>query len=134
LTSALLDKGKHPLRSLECKAMEVATMKLYNLTRPSMSPSRACTPSALLPVPAAASVVAPAAVWAPTSERAPISVFAAERAPVSRVHQVQVQAELAQTLTLDGINGTTGFKGIDVSTKRYADGGSSGVPPRGRPV
>jgi len=110
-------------------------MKLSTMTRPSMSLTRACAPSALLPVPAAASVVAPAAVWAPASERAPISVLAAERAPVSRVHQVQVQAELARTLTLtDGINGSTGFKGIDVSTKRYADGGSSGVPPRGRPV
>ena len=63
----------------------------------------------------------------------PVAILAAERAPVSWVHQVQVQAELAQALTsTDGINGTTGFVGLDVS-KRYADGGS-GVPPRGRPV
>jgi hypothetical protein len=61
------------------------------------------------------------------------------------VHQVQIQAELAQALTLTaGINGTTGsisktsttsttgFEGINVSAKRYTDG--SGVPPRGRPV
>ena len=63
-------------------------------------------------------------------------VLAAERAQVSRVHQVQVQAELARELTLidgtNGTNGTTGFDGIDVS-KRYTVGGS-GVPPRGRPV
>ncbi|NMO50508.1 hypothetical protein HH310_04780 [Actinoplanes sp. TBRC 11911] len=67
----------------------------------------------------------------------PVAVMAAERAPVSRVHQVQIQAELAQELLLvsarNGNTSTTGFKGIDVSTKRYADGGN-GVPPRGRPV
>jgi hypothetical protein len=116
---------------------EVATMEIYTMTqRPSMPLTRACAPSA-----------APVAEWkaalltAPVA--APVAVLAAERAPVSRVHQVQVQAELAQALTLPGINGgsgskssissTTGFKGIDVSVKRYADGGS-GVPPRGRPV
>ena len=94
-------------------------MELYTMTRPSMPLTLACAPSVLLPL------------------SAPVAVMAAERAPVSRVHQAQVQAELAQALLLiDGINGTTGttgFKGIDVSTKRYADGGS-GVPPRGRPV
>lgn len=67
----------------------------------------------------------------------PVAVMAAERAPVARVHQVQIQAELAQELLLvNGTTGTTstnGFMGIDVSTKRYADGGN-GVPPRGRPV
>jgi hypothetical protein len=91
-------------------------------------------------------------VAAPAVERAlipapaarPVAVLAAERAPawgahqvqIQAVHQVQVQAELAQALMrVDGTNGngTTGFGGIDVSTKRYADGGS-GVPPRGRPV
>jgi hypothetical protein len=108
---------------------EVADMELYTMTRPSMPLAAACAPSALLWAPAAAPVVVP------TAERAPITAAAA--APVSRVHQVQVQAELAQALTLlDGINGTTGntgFKGIDSSAKRYDDGGS-GVPPRGRPV
>jgi len=107
-------------------------MEIYTMTqRPSMPLTRACAPSA---VPA----TSPAAGWktalltAPVAT--PVAVLAAERAPVSRVHQVQVQAELAQALTsTDGINGTTGFKGLDVSTKRYADGGS-GVPPRGRPV
>jgi hypothetical protein len=95
---------------------EVADMELYTMTRLSMPLTPACAPSALLPL------------------SAPVAVLAAERAPVSLVHQVPVQAELAQALpSIDEINGTTGFKGIDVSTKRYADGGS-GVPPRGRPV
>jgi hypothetical protein len=102
---------------------EVATMEIYTMTqRPSMPLSPACALSAL------------ALEWAPAPVTAPIPVLAAERAPVSRVHQVQVQAELAQALTLtDGSNGTTGFVGTDVSKKRYADGGS-GTPPRGRPV
>jgi hypothetical protein len=112
-------------------------MEIYTMTqRPSMPLTRACAPSA---VPA----TSPAAGWktalltAPVAT--PVAVLAAERAPVSRVHQVQVQAELAQALTLtSGINGTTGttsttgFKGIDGS-KRYTDG-AKGVPPRGRPV
>jgi len=87
-------------------------MEIYTMTeRPSMPLNPACARAA----------------W-------PVVILAAEQAQVSRVHQVQVQAELAQALTFtDGINGTTGFKGLDVSTKRYADGGS-GVPPRGRPV
>ena len=93
-------------------------MEIYTMTeRPSMPLNPACAQAA----------------W-------PVVILAAEQAPVSRVHQVQVQAELAQALTsTDGINGTTGFtsttgfKGLDVSKKRYADGGS-GVPPRGRPV
>jgi len=111
---------------------EVAKMEIYNVMRPSMPLTLACSPSALRPAPAATPVASVVLV----AQRAPISVLAAERAPVSRVHQVQVQAELAQVLTLDGINGTngtTGFKGSDVATKRYADGGS-GTPPRGRPV
>jgi hypothetical protein len=104
---------------------EVADMELYTMTRPSMPQTFACAPSAWLPMPAAVAVAVSAT---------PVAVLAAERAPVSRVHQVRVQAELAQSLLLiDGINGTTGFSGTDVSTKRYADGGS-GVPPRGRPV
>lgn len=104
-------------------------MELYTMTRPSMPLTLACAPSASLPVKAAPVVAA----WAPV-QAAPVAVMAAERAPVSRVHQAEIQAELAQVLTrTDGINGTTGFRSIGVSTKRYADGGS-GVPPRGRPV
>ncbi|MFD0520058.1 hypothetical protein [Paractinoplanes durhamensis] len=130
-------------------------MEIYMMTQPSLPLTRACAPSALLPI-SAAPVAAPVSEWAPallmapvapaaevrSAERAPISgkavrpvaVLAAERAPASRVHQVQVQAELVRVLTLsDEINGTTGFKGSNSSKKRYADGGS-GVPPRGRPV
>ena len=93
-------------------------MEIYTMTeRPSMPLNPACAQAA----------------W-------PVVILAAKQAQVSRVHQVQVQAELAQALTsIGGSNGTpgftstTGFKGLDVSKKRYADGGS-GVPPRGRPV
>ena len=100
-------------------------MELYTMTQPSMPLTVPCAPSAWLPMPAAAAAAVSAA---------PVAVLAAERAPVSRVHQARVQAELAQALLLiDGINGTTGFSGTEVSTKRYTDGGS-GVPPRGRPV
>ena len=118
---------------------EVATMEIYTMTRPSMPLTLACAPSALTLAPAAAPVAVLAVERARVSAEAlrQVAVLAAERAPASRVHQVQVQAELAQALTfLDGINGTTGntgFKDINVSAKRYADGGS-GVPPRGRPV
>jgi hypothetical protein len=108
---------------------EVATMEIYTMKHLSMPLTLACAPSAP-PAPLATPVAVLGAEWAVR----PVAVLAAERAPVSRVHQVQVQAELAQSLTLtDEINSTTGFKGIDVSAKRYADGGS-GVPPRGRPV
>ena len=109
-------------------------MEIYTIERPSMPLTRACAPSALL-------MASPAPAAVPSAERAAV----AQWAPVSRVHQVQIQAELAQALTLPaGINGTTGsisktsttsttgFKGINVSAKRYTDG--SGVPPRGRPV
>ena len=97
-------------------------MEIYTMTRPSMPLTAACAPSAAPLAPAATSVAVP--------------VLAAERAPVSRVHQVQVQAELARVLVLtSGINGSTGFQGLGVSidSKRYVDG-ASGVPPRGRPV
>jgi hypothetical protein len=128
---------------------EVAEMEINMMTSLSMPLNRACAPTALLPIAApsraavSASPVAPVVpaaerAWVPAETVRPMAILAAERAPVSRVHQVQVQAELAQALTLaDGINGTTGtttgFKGSKVTTKRYADGGS-GVPPRGRPV
>jgi hypothetical protein len=87
-------------------------MEIYTMTeRPSMPLNPACAQAA----------------W-------PVVILAAKQAPVSWVHQVQVQAELAQVLTsIGGSNGTTGFMGLDASKKRYADGGS-GVPPRGRPV
>ena len=103
-------------------------MEIYTMTkRPSVPLNPACALPAIEPK-------------APAQAVRPVAILAAERAPVSWVHQAQVQAELAQALTsadeingTNGTNGTTGFMGLDVSTKRYADGGS-GVPPRGRPV
>ena len=60
-------------------------------------------PSTLL-----AAVCAPSASWLP--ESAPVAVLVAERAPVSRAHQVQIQAELVRILVdVDGSYGTTGF-------------------------
>lgn len=113
-------------------------MEIFTTFRPWTPLTSACVPSALSPVPAAAPVASPALIQAVKVR--PVAVMAAERAPVSREHQVQVQAELRQALLLvdeiSGSNGTTstaGFMGIDDSTKRYVDGGS-GVPPRGRPV
>ncbi|HEX5202884.1 hypothetical protein ACFQS1_16395 [Paractinoplanes rhizophilus] len=125
-------------------------MEIYTMTqRPSMPLTRACAPSAA-PIAFRATPVAFRANQWPTVSltapaAAPVAVLAAERAPVSRVHQAQAQAELAQVLMLtNGITGTngttststistTGFKGIDGSSKRYTDG-ADGVPPRGRPV
>jgi hypothetical protein len=84
-------------------------------------------PSTLL-----AAVCAPSASWLPAS--APVAVLAVERARVSRVHQVQIQAELVRTLaTVGESNGTTGFVGSTGISKHMTDG-ASGVPPRGRPV
>ncbi|MFC3744265.1 hypothetical protein [Paractinoplanes deccanensis] len=93
--------------------MEIFEM---TMTRPSMPLTLACAPSAL-------------------QLAAPVAVLAAERAPVSRVHQVSAQAELSERGRIEGTTGNTpGFKGSNVSiSKRYTDGGS-GVPPRGRPV
>jgi hypothetical protein len=56
-------------------------------------------------------------------------VLAAEQAPVSQVHHVQIQAELGRTN--GSTYGTTGFVGAKLIS--VTDGGS-GVPPRGRPV
>lgn len=94
-------------------------MEIYNATRPSVLLPAACSPSA--PMPAAAALVA-------------TPVMAAERAPISRVHQVRTQAELALVDgRTNGINGTTGFKGLgSVGSKQYGD--ERGIPPRGRPV
>ena len=101
-------------------------MGINNLTRPSVLLTAACAPSTLSPA-GAAPVATP--------------VLAAGWAPISRVHQVQAQAELALvtgrtngiTSTTEG-NGTTGFVGLGVSvdSKRYDS--ERGVPPRGRPV
>ena len=108
-------------------------MEIYTMTtRPSMPLNRACAPFAVSTV--AIIAPTPAVAWAPAQTVQPVAILATDRASVSRAHQVQVQAELAQALTLTGgTTSTTGFKGINVSKKRYADGGS-GVPPRGRPV
>ena len=93
-------------------------MKLnYTIERPSTLLSAVCAPSAS---------------WLP--ESAPVALLAAERAPASQAHQVQIQAELGRTLAdVDGSYGTTGFVGSNGISKRMTDG-ASGVPPRGRPV
>jgi hypothetical protein len=94
-------------------------MATIKLTRPSVLLTAACAPSA--PKPA-------------------VPVLAQEWAPVSRVHQAQIQAELALAALApaggrtNGINGTTGFMGLgsSVDSKGYVD--ERGIPPRGRPV
>jgi len=61
----------------------------------------------------------------------------AARARLSQVHQVPVQAELAQNpVYVGGSNGTTGFLGSTGawSAKQHMTDGARGVPPRGRPV
>jgi hypothetical protein len=114
----MLSKGFHNVRAQsESKAREkVTTMKLFTIERPSMLLA-ACAPSMTLPA-----VAAPA-------------MSAAEWAPVSRAHQVQIQAELVRTLVdVDGSYGTTGFVGSNSTSKKRLTDGASGVPPRGRPV
>ncbi len=100
-------------------------MKLnYTIERPTTLPAGACAPT-----------VSVSAFLAALPTSAPVAVLAAERAPASRAHQVQIQAELVRTL-VGGSYSTTGFtggNGTDPSMKRRVDGGS-GVPPRGRPV
>jgi hypothetical protein len=92
--------------------------------------------SALLPAACAPSPLSPVAT----------PVLAEAWAPISRVHQAQIQAELALAALApaggrtNGINGTTGSTsttgfmglGVSVDSKRYVD--ERGVPPRGRPV
>ena len=97
----------------------------YTIQRPSLLPTSACAPSISLP------------------EYAPVALLAAEWAPASRVHQVQIQAELVAALV--GTNGSAGTQGTngtafgggngmsDLAEKR-AKVSASGVPPRGRPV
>jgi hypothetical protein len=100
--------------------MEVAPVKLnYTIERPSTLLA-ACAPSvSLLP------------------ESAPVAILAAERAPASQAHQVQIQAELVRVLVAAdgsyGISGFVGSNGSDSAMKRRTSG-TSGVPPRGRPV
>jgi hypothetical protein len=87
-------------------------MEIYTIQRPSLLPAAVCAPSASMPMTAS------------------VAVLAAERAPVSQVHQVQIQAELGRT---SGSNyGTTGFVGSNGNSVKTD--GASGVPPRGRPV
>ena len=55
-------------------------------------------------------------------------------APMSPVHQVQIQAELVRALGSAGTKGTSGFtgEGVQIPVQRGMD--VRGVPPRGRPV
>ena len=93
-------------------------MKLNPIKRPSLLLSAACAPSAST-LPASA----------------PVAILAAERAPVSRAHQVQIQAELGWTeSSAHASYGTTGFVGSNGSVVKRMTDSASGVPPRGRPV
>ncbi len=93
-------------------------MENYTTQRPSLLPAAACAQSAS---------------WLPSA--APVAVLAApQSAPAPRVHQVQIQAELAQALVLTDGYGITGFEGGNVFTVKRMTDGDSGAPPRGRPV
>ena len=97
--------------SSDTQMEEVAPMESnYTIQRPLALPAAVCAPSA-------------AAV-----------ILAAPQAPLSRVHQVQTQAELARIL-VPGMGGskTSGFGGGNVSSVRRTDE-VGGAPPRGRPV
>ena len=97
---------------------EVAVMEICILNR---KPS-------LLP---AASTASPAVSVVPTP--APQARLLAGGWPLTRVHQVQAQVELAGVLASAGGYGVAGFAGVDAmtSTKRVD---VRGVPPRGKPV
>jgi hypothetical protein len=96
---------------------EVAPMVNYTIPQPSLLPIAACASSAS---------------WLPSV--ASVAVIAASQsAPAPRVHQVQIQAELAQVRVLTGGNGINGFEGRSGAVKQMTDG-ARGVPPRGRPV
>ncbi|PRY31554.1 hypothetical protein [Pseudosporangium ferrugineum] len=100
----------------------------YTNERPSTLLAASCAPS----VPW--SPIAPVAKSALPVESAPVAILAAERAPASQAHQVQIQAELVRVLvSVDGSYGTTGFVGSNGMKRRLTDG-ADGVPPRGRPV
>ena len=91
-------------------------MENYTTQRPSLLPAAACAQSAS---------------WLPSA--APVAVLVApQSAPAPRVHQVQIQAELAQVRVLTSGYGINGFEGRSGSVKRMD--GARGVPPRGRPV
>src|SRR3712207_9113702 len=103
---------------------EVAPMKLnYTIERPSTLLA-ACAPSASWPMPASV------ATSALPVESAPVAILAAERAPASQAHQVQIQAELVRVLvSVDGSYSTTGFVGSNGMKRRLTDG-ADGVPDR----
>ena len=94
-------------------------MEIYTTGRPSVLLAPACAPSAY----------------------GRELLTAARRAPLSQVHQVQIQAELARIAARGGSNnnstkvspmGRDGFVGSNGSVVKTD--GASGVPPRGRPV
>jgi hypothetical protein len=67
--------------------------------------------------------------------------LAAGAPQLPQVHQVSRQAVLAQARAQRvrmaasyGTNGTTGFRGDDITTAKQIVDGVSGAPPRGRPV
>ena len=92
-------------------------MEIYTTQRPSLLLAAACAQSAS---------------WLPSTASAVLTT--PRPTPAPRVHQVQIQAELAQALVIaSGGNGINGFEGRTGSDKRMTDG-ASGVPPRGRPV
>jgi hypothetical protein len=91
---------------------EVAPMEnFYTIQRPSTLLASVCAPSAAAPI-----TVAP-------------------QAPLSQVHQVQIQAELAQ-IVVPSMSGskTSGFGGGNGSISVKTTDGVGGAPPRGRPV
>lgn len=51
----------------------------------------------------------------------------------SQVHQAQAQVELASAPVAVGVNGTSGFTGMDMQVRNKRTD-VRGVPPRGRPV
>ena len=88
----------------------------YMTPQPSLLPVAACAQSAS---------------WLPS---AAVAVIAApQSAPAPRVHQAQIQAELARVRVLTDGYGINGFEGRSGSVKQMTDG-ARGVPPRGRPV
>jgi hypothetical protein len=106
----------------------VAPVENIIAQRPSLLPA-ACTS-----VPGVRVSAEPATV---RHESLVVPMLAGVRASLPQVHQVQVQAELAQVLpTVDGSYGTNGFRGSKgiVSADKPMTEGARGVPPRGRPV
>ena len=101
---------------IERMAMEeVALMEIYTTQRPSLLLAPACAPSAS---------------WLPSTASAVLTT--PRPTPAPRVHQVQIQAELARVRVLISGYGINGFEGRSGSVKQMD--GARGVPPRGRPV